>query len=223
MLEVNRNYRDLRHCLVTVVRSRAAYGWTPAVTCSRHQLLTCQRLWNDNGFCQQLAGFSISNDWCISCHGKQWIRDWPPYNGTGEDGESATNIDNERRTKTGYVRTLPSPTAQVCLQSGSIDCIFQTPDVHTCLLTHPRQLPEGNGGGWQRQLRGPRHWAKARRGVAEMRWGSEMELWPLRLFSSHLSLACPGTQRGRMAKVRLYLTRIAFNCTNIQFIAKSQS
>lgn len=28
-----------------------------------------------------------------------------------------------------------------------------------------------------------------------------MELWPLRLFSSRLSSACPGTQRGRMAKV----------------------
>lgn len=28
-----------------------------------------------------------------------------------------------------------------------------------------------------------------------------MELWPLRLSSSRLSSACPGTQRGRMEKV----------------------
>lgn len=40
-----------------------------------------------------------------------------------------------------------------------------------------------------------------RRGIAEMRWGSEMELWPLHLSSSRLSLVSPGIQRGRMAKV----------------------
>lgn len=40
-----------------------------------------------------------------------------------------------------------------------------------------------------------------RRGIAEMRWGSEMELWPLHLSSSRLSLVSLGIQRGRMAKV----------------------
>lgn len=48
-----------------------------------------------------------------------------------------------------------------------------------------------------------------------------MELWPLRLFSSRLSLACPGTQRGKMAKVRLYLN--GSNCTNMQFKVKAES
>lgn len=50
-----------------------------------------------------------------------------------------------------------------------------------------------------------------------------MELWPLRLFSSRLSLACPGTQRGRMAKVRLDLTGITSNCTHIRFKVKLES
>lgn len=65
--------------------------------------------------------------------------------------------------------------------------------------------------------------AEERRGVAEMRWGSEMELWPLRLFSSRLSSACPGTQHGRMAKVRPDSSWIASNCIDIRLKVKRQS
>lgn len=41
----------------------------------------------------------------------------------------------------------------------------------------------------------------AARGGAEMRWGSDMELLPLRLFSSRRFSVCPGTRLGKMAKV----------------------
>lgn len=44
-----------------------------------------------------------------------------------------------------------------------------------------------------------------------------MELWPLRSFSSRLSSACPGTQRGRMAKVRRERPGVCGHRTNIRF------